>query len=280
MDNAKVKNYIILVLALVNIFLLAIVLTNARQARKAASDRKQALEAVLSDNGIKLSEEADLSDAVLPTLTLKRDTEKEKELVTSLLGECAFSDLGGNVYSYKGKDGGEAKFRGTGEFDILLPSGDVKRGDDPAETAKRVLKKLGLKCSGETPELDGGIGDTTVVLTCAWDGTSVYNARVTFYFTATSLNRISGTRPFDKQTAAAAPSNCPDGITVLMNFLQSVRSTGDVCSEIRGLDMGYFVSSAVSGDCTLHPVWCIRTDSRAYYIDAGTGKSLAFEASA
>ena len=146
------------------------------------------------------------------------------------------------------------------------------------ETAKDVLKKLGLKCSGETPELKGGAGNTTVVLTCAWDGTSVYNARVTFYFTASSLNLISGTRPFDKQTAVTAPGNCPDGTTVLMNFLQSVRSTGNVCSEIRGLDIGYFVSSAVSGDCTLRPVWCIRTDSRAYYIDAGTGKSLTLEA--
>lgn len=280
MDNAKVKNYIILVLVLVNVFLLAIDSTNARQARNAASDRKQALEAVLSDNGIKLSEEADLSDTVLPALTLKRDTAKEKEMLTALLGECAFSDLGGNVYSYRSRDGGEAKFRGTGEFDILLIPGTVKRGSDPVETAKDVLKKLGLKCSGETPEVSGGTADTTVVLTCSWDDASIYNARVTFYFTASSLNLISGTRPFDKQTAVTAPGNCPDGTTVLMIFLQSVRSTGDVCSEIHGLDIGYFVSSAVSGDCTLRPVWCIRTDSRAYYIDAETGKSLTLEASA
>ena len=37
MDNAKVKNYIILVLLLVNVFLLAIVLTNALQERRATA---------------------------------------------------------------------------------------------------------------------------------------------------------------------------------------------------------------------------------------------------
>lgn len=278
MDNAKIKNYIILVLALVNIFLLAIVLTNARQARRAAADRQQALETVLADNGIRLSKDTDLSDAVLPELTLRRDAARESKMVTALLGDCDFSDLGGNVYSYKGKNGGEAKFRGTGEFTILLDANAVKRGTDVAATARSVLKKLGLRYSGETPEVSSSDGDATVTLSCAWEDMPVYNARVTFYFTASSLALISGTRPFDTQTASAAPGSCPDGITVLMNFLQSVRSTGDLCTEIRGLDMGYFVFPSVSGDCTLQPVWCVRTDSHAYYIDAKTGKSLTLEA--
>lgn len=277
MDNAKIKNYIILVLALVNVFLLAIVLTNARQARRAAADRKQALETVLSENGIRLSKDADLSDAVLPELTLRRDAARESKMVTALLGDCNFSDLGGNVYSYRGKNGGEAKFRGTGEFTILLNPNAVGRGANAASTARSVLKKLGLKYSGETPEVSGGSEDTAVTLSCAWEDTPVYNARVTFYFTASGLRLISGTRLFDTQTASAAPGSCPDGITVLMNFLQSIRSTGDVCTEIRNLDMGYFVFSSVSGDCALQPVWCVRTDSHAYYIDAKTGKSLSLE---
>ena len=126
-----------------------------------------------------------------------------------------------------------------------------------------------------------GSGDNEdVTFSCVWSGSTVYNARVTFHFSAGQLCLITGTRLFDTQSARVSLDNCPDGITVLMNFLQSVRSTGDVCTEIRSLELGYFMSSAVSGECTLRPVWCVETDSRAYYIDAETGKSETLDAAA
>lgn len=279
MDKAKVKNFIILLLVLVNVFLLAIVLTNVRQARLAAADRKQALVDVLSQNGIRLSDSVELGQSVPPQLTLRRDAEREQKLVSALLGEAKLSDLGGNVYAYT-NDTGEAKFRGTGEFTVLLEDGSVSAGDSAVETARSLLKELGLRAAADGALTNGSGGDATVTLTCAWDDHPVYNARVAFYFSAGQLRRITGTRLFDTLSASAALSDCPDSVTVLMNFLQSVRSTGDVCTEIRALDIGYFMSSSVSGECTLRPVWCVQTDSRAYYIDAATGKSETLEASA
>ena len=277
MDNARIKNYILIVLALVNVFLLAIVLTNVRQAARAAASRKQALETVLTQNGVTLADGIELAQDVPAQLTLRRDTARETEMVSALLGETDVTDLGGNVYYYKGKNGGEAKFRGTGEFTIL-PAGDIARGSDAVKTAREMLKKLGLTVSSEAAELGGSDGDQTVTLTCAWKDAPVYNARVSFYFTATTLRLITGTRPFDVLYETAAPGACRDGVTVLMDFLQSLRASGGVCSEIRGLDVGYFAGSSVSGDSTLRPTWRVRTESGTYYIDAETGKAQTLEA--
>ena len=77
MDNAKVKNYIILVLLLVNVFLLGIVLTNALQERRATAERKQALSDVLSQNGIRLADGVELTQSVPAQVTLRRDDRPE-----------------------------------------------------------------------------------------------------------------------------------------------------------------------------------------------------------
>lgn len=277
MDKAKVKNYVILVLALVNAFLLAIVLTNVRQASRAASSRKQALETVLAENGIKLSEDVVLSQSVPEQLTLRRDSAQEKKMVSALIGEAQMQDLGGNVSFYKGKNGGEAKFRGTGEFTIL-PASSIARGSDAEKTAKDLLGKLGLTCSSEAAECSGSGSDMSVTLTCAWKDTPVYNARVSFYFSSDKLQLITGTRPFDTLTGTSAVSGSPDSVTILMDFLQSLRSSGNLCTEIRALDIAYFTASSVSGDSTLRPTWCVRTDSGSYYIDAAGGKAKTLEA--
>ena len=277
MENANIKNYILIVLVLVNAFLLAIVLTNVRQASRAAASRKQALETVLAENSIQLADEVNLKQSVPPQLTLRRDTAREKEMVAALLGEADVSDLGGNVYFYKGKNGGEAKFRGTGEFTILLGDGNA-RGDDAAKTARSLLEKLGLTDSGEVAEVTDDSGNETVTFTCAWNDAPVYNARVSFYFTSTKLRLITGTRPFDVLYESAASASSRDGVTVLMDLLQTLRAAGDACAEIRALDVGYFAGSSVSGDSTLSPTWRVRTDSGTYYIDAVTGKAETLEA--
>ena len=236
----------------------------------------EALETVLSERGITLSPGIKLPETVPSLLSLKRDMETEKHMLSALIGSCSVLDQGGNIFFYSGSDG-DAKFRGTGEFEIKLNSGVISKGRDPAAAAKTALKKLGLE-SGDTQPLVTSDGiDTTVVLICSWDGTDIYNARVTFYFTADNLLIISGTRPLDTKSAVKSSANYPDSVTILMNFLESIQQTGHICSEITELKIEYNMSSAVSGNCTLKPVWCITTNSGLYYIDAETGKAENIE---
>lgn len=272
MDKSKVKNFILFVLALVNIFLLFIVISSAKEERDARAYREESLEKVLSDNGITLNPDIELPDTVPPLLSLKRDMDDELDSFRSLIGDCSASGLGGNVYFYDGVDG-KAQSRGTGEFEIMLNSGVITKGKDPVAAAKSALKKLGIECSDIDPEIVVDGESTTVTLCCSWEGVVIYSARIDFYFTSDNLLLISGTRPLDTKNTVSSSENYPDSLTVLMGFLESIRQSGYVCSEINDLRIEYFMYSAVSGYCTLKPVWCIQTNSGPYYIDAETGKT-------
>lgn len=272
MDKSKIKNFIIILLFLVNVFLLTIVISNYTEERQAELYRKEALENVLSENGISINPDIELPESIPPQVSLKRNVESEKKFISSLLGKSSMKDLGGNIYYYYGSNG-EAKFRGTGVFEILLNAGVIPKGNDPIDAAKVALRKLGIEYNGDgsTVETDGG--NTTVTLNCSWNGTPIYNSKISFFFVSEYLMIITGSRPLDKEYVVQSTENYPDSITLLMNFLQTINDTGEVCNEIKDMQIGYFISSAVSGDCTLKPVWCIQTNSKSYYINAQTGEA-------
>ena len=123
MDGAKIKNFILIVLALVNVFLLALVIhdwaADAEIRRQARADVATAFQ----NAGITLA--ADVPwDAQESLYSLRRDSEKEYDLVRTILGSCAVQDLGGNILYYSSQRG-EARFRGAGEFEIMPTSGDI-----------------------------------------------------------------------------------------------------------------------------------------------------------
>ena len=270
MDKARIKNFIIIVLVLVNAFLLLNVISSAKEQWDAQNFRVESLKKVLSDNGITLDSDIELPDSVPPLLSLKRDMEAEYDSFKALIGNCTVLDLGGNVFYYEGIDG-QAKSRGTGDFEMKLNSGVVNKGRDPVYAAKSAMKKLGIECSSAEPVIAVEGENVTVTLCCAWDGVAVYSAKINFYFYSDNLLIISGTRPLQEENTVSSSENYPDAVTVLMGFLESSSQSGYVCSEISDLQVEYSMYSAVSGYCTLKPVWCIQTNSGSYYIDAETG---------
>ncbi len=276
MDKSKIKSFIILLLAIVNIFLLTIVITNARDESIARDYRNAALRNVLNTNGITMSEDTVLPEKMLSSISLSRDLENERQLVSKLIGNCEIIDKGGNIIFYKGVDG-QAIFRGTGAFEILLESDIMLMGSNPINTCEAALKKLGIKYSSKPVEIFSSSGNTSVIMQCAWKGTQIYNAEIRFDFSGNRLLLIYGTRPLDVETTVQTSDTYQDAATILMNFLQHIRDTGEVCSEIKSVDLGYFSSAVVSGSSSLKPMWCIQTDSGKYFLDGRTGKPEKLE---
>ena len=272
MDKSKIKNFIIIVLALVNICLIFIVVSSDIEERKIAAYRTETLVNVLSENGITLNPDINLSESIPPLLSLKRDLDTEKHRISALIGSCFREDKGGNCYYYQGSDG-QANFRGTGEFEISMNSGVIATGNDPVATAKATLKKMNIEASDIEPIVVDDGTTITVTLCCSWDGASIYNEKISFVFTPAYLWLINGTRPLDTINSKQSSESYPDSVTILMNFLKFVNDTGSVCSEIKDLKTEYYMYSAVSENCTLRPVWCIETDSGLYYIDAASGEA-------
>lgn len=279
MDKSRVKNFIIILLALVNLFLLFIVISNGIEESRGRAYRLSALEKVLAENGITLSPEIEIPGTIPPLLSLKRDLDAERKRLSALIGSCQVADQGGNAYFYDGTDG-QARSRGTGEFEMKLNSGVISKGKDPVATAKSAMKKLGIECADIAPIVTENGSEVTVTLYCAQNGTPVRNAQISFVFAADNLLLVTGTRPLEEKSAAQSSESYPDGVTVLMNFFNSISQTGKVCSEINGLTIEYYMYSAVSGNCTLEPVWSIQTNVGTYYIDAATGKSETIQGAA
>lgn len=272
MDKSKIKNFIIILLALVNVFLLAIVISGAREKREADASRKEALENVLAEKGLTLNPDIALPDNVPSLLSLQRDMDTENRRISALIGKCSPADQGGNSYFYDAPDG-QATFRGTGEFEIKLKSGVISKGRNPVDAAKSVLKKMGLECSNINPIVEDDGGNTKVTLYCSWDKTAIYNAKIIFDFTSDYLWLVSGIRPLDLEHLVQSSEDYPDSVTIIMNFLEYISDTGYVCNEITNLKIEYSMNSTVSGNCVLKPVWCVETNSGSYYIDAQTGKA-------
>ena len=106
---------------------------------------------------------------------------------------------------------------------------------------------------------------------CSCEGLPVYNAVLQFEFSDSSLSMISGTRLFDNLTKSTESSGM-DSVSVLLRFIEIVRSEGFICSQINSVEPGYLMSVTRSGEAELAPVWRIETDAGALMIDAETGK--------
>lgn len=105
MEWPKLKNIIILILLLVNVFLLIMV---GAQERDSAQHREQTITdavSVLERNGIRLDRTRVPEELDLTPMTVERDQESEAALAAALLGECTASDLGSGRYAYQGKQG-------------------------------------------------------------------------------------------------------------------------------------------------------------------------------
>lgn len=273
MSSSKIKNIILLVLLCVNAVLLILV---ASDRARAAADAREALNgavAVLESRGIAVSADASLRDDALPVRTVTRDLDAEKRSAVRVLGHVTVQDQGGYILFYNGEKG-QAVFRGTGVFEILMNEGEVPTGSDAVATARAFLRRLGLSAvrGSGSAESDVSDGSGTVRLRCRTGGTEVLGCQVTFTFTNGSLLLVVGTRPLEVSSSAASAQTPLDVPTVLMRFLSIVTEGGRVCSELQDLELCYMQTATVSGTGTLTPVWRVTTDTGEFYINGLTGK--------
>lgn len=269
MDTGKIKNFIIIVLALVNLFLLA--LYGAVRGNELAMERATytQLRTLYEKSGITLPADLDITLKAPVGQGLIRDLTAERNMVQAVLGTCSVTEQRGNIYAYSGPDG-QASFRGTGEFDMLLAYGVADGSRGKVQAARNILKKMGIE-PGEfvSEEVDGE--QTAVTLDCKFQGSEVYNARVRFLFSGDSLMIVDGKRVFDT-AAAVSEIQTIDAGTALVRFLKESAEAGHVCTDVLSISAGYTMSVTVSGDCILSPVWHIRTNTGEYTLNAETGK--------
>ena len=268
MDGTRVKNIIIGLLVLVNLFLLAMFLRDKAESAEVRREAQKQVSAVLADSGISLLSDVPW-DAEPMSCSLCRDLSAEQKMTASVLGRCHVQDLGGNILFYKSEKG-EARFRGTGEFQIMPYMGEVAGGSDQVNTAVAILRKMGIESDPETATVERGGETTTITLTCMFRGENVYNCKVGFLFSSEYLLMIDGRRPMEY--SAEQPAEALDAATMLLHYVSELRTGGLICSEIRSVELGWLMSASASGDGTMTPFWKIETDVGQNYLNGLTGK--------
>ncbi|NCB51570.1 MAG: hypothetical protein EOM54_06790 [Clostridia bacterium] len=272
MDNSKIKNLIILILLIVNVFLLAVMGVDKVRNDRIRKEAVEGVVSIMASKGIEVSDDVNLSFAGLDVLSAARDLKAEKRRISAVLGKVSVDDLGANILYYQGEYG-QAEFRGSGSFDILMNEGAVSVDSDAEATARNFLKKLGISAmKGEnSAEVDFSDGAGTVVLSCRSGQTEIINCKVTFTFQRSSLIVVTGTRPLDDVSADVSGDEL-DFPTVLMHFMDIVSSSGHIFSELKDAELCYMQNASVSGTGVLTPVWRLVTDAGEFYINGLTGK--------
>lgn len=268
MEWSKLKNIILIILLITNLFLLGLVgLQEWNASRHRIQAREDALK-VVERSGIRMKEEALPEDRLLPVATVERDRGEEAKLLTPLLGEVTETALGGGQYFYTGEKG-EAYLRNRGDFTVSLPSGAYPLEGEMREHAVNTLSLMGFQgvvadCVG-----DGEAGKVTLVQ--MWNQVEVHTCQVTALYEGGSLVSITGNRI--NGTPVSGGGVELSAVTGLLRFLEKFGDTGDVCSEVLAMRAGYQLSASLSDSSVLVPVWYVLTDTGSYLLDM-TGNQL------
>ena len=266
MEWPKLKNIILIILALTNLCLLVFVVQ--RELRDGQLQRQARQEAIqfLEDRGVSVEEEQAPQSMELWPQTVERDLEQESELAASLLGgEVDLEERGAGVYRYSNK-AGFIQFHSDGSFSAVFSPGLFPVREDWEQTCRDVLDKLAFQ--GELLEER----ENALVFRQLWNGYPLFTQQVTLEIEDDSLTAMTSGRRLVGTPVENASQQPITVVTALIDFLNALNTLGDVCSRIDAITPGYIAITSLSGPMALTPVWQITTDTGAYQLDLLTGE--------
>lgn len=269
MSWTKLKNIIILILLLFNLFLLLLILgQQLRSDRYEADTLTQTLEA-LARHGITVEESGLPEQTDTPPLSVVCSSADQAEAARSLLNDGSpVLSADGALTVYRSPSG-SVSFRSSGEFSASLP---LPQTESSAETLLTgFLDQLGLSAWSHTTSVSpvNGIRSVSVSAIPLLNGVPVFNASITLTQTDGAPLTLAGWLPGPAvpTTRQETPITLP---TALVSVLEYVLDRGIVCRSIARITPGYTASS-LADSLRLTPCWLVETDTANYYVDALTG---------
>ncbi len=263
MKTSRLKNIVIAILALVNFFLLALLVGRNVQERSVRSRTEKELVRLYAAGGVELP--AVLIPRETPHLAAvdpARNRNAEAAFAERLLGACAAEDVGGGIYRYRGERGA-CLFRSSGSLEATL-----ERPVGNRETFyENLFSAYGYAALFSDVQSDG---TGTVAAVRMLPGGMVFNARLLLRFYRGSLISVVGSFVPDVETGEG--SEGMDGVTALVRFFDYSKSSGEVYTAVTDVRSGYLLQSTASAAQRLIPAWCVTTDVNQYYVNMTTGE--------
>ena len=125
MESSRLKNIIILILLLVNVFLLASLVSRRMSQASAQRQAAQQLTDLFASAGVTLDPDVISKSSVPPTLSLSRSDDEDRKVAAFFLGDALIqSDDAGDSHAYDSSFGtGSGVFRSNGSFDLVHTGG-------------------------------------------------------------------------------------------------------------------------------------------------------------
>ncbi|MEG1683197.1 MAG: hypothetical protein RR092_07105, partial [Oscillospiraceae bacterium] len=243
METFRLKNIILVILALVNVFLLASLLSRQSAERSAYQEAVSQLSQLFQGDGIELRTDRIPKETPHGVMTLTRDTAAEGELAAALLGdEVTYTDQGGGVSLYTSSIG-TALFRLAGDFDatLSLPL------EQPEAYCAKLCRRFGY--GDLTVDLQDGFG--TLCATRYFADKPVVNATLTFTLVSHVLVSVSGRQL--PEGGVESDTGCLSALSALTRFQQSLDETGAICSVVLDMEPGYLLQSTPAVPLSLVP---------------------------
>ena len=262
MDRCRLKNTIILILLLINVFLLGSMAYRSTAARSAHNQAGEQLVELFAADGLELDPGAIPVETPPPGCVLARDTALERSAAVYLLGGGLVHSERGGVYSYSGSKGA-ALFRENGDFEAAgtLASSE---GEEFCERFFRDFHYADL-----TTQLDGD-GSGTITACRKYGGLTVFNCAVTFTLDQGAVTGASGTL-LPETAAGSTETDLLSAQAALIAFQSMRRETGAVASSVAEMHLCYELQSSTAAPMSLVPAWCIVTDTVNYYVNCASG---------
>lgn len=263
---SKLKNVIIALLLLTNLFLLALVLSERVVGDNQELQARQTAITFLQERGILISESVVPREFELESQQMIWDRSGERGYGEALLGTVAEESLGGEIVRYYNGQG-ELRFHGNGEFygnfvAEAFPCALENQGSYGAE----LLKTLGISVQLVEEDLSSQI----FIYVQELAGVPLLGCEVILRFEGDYLaeivqgKRLAGTFQLREEDTLSVA-------TALMQFYQGLQQWGEDCGEILEIRASYIVTTALSSPAYLTPAWNLVTEEGEYFLNGTTG---------
>lgn len=263
MERYRLKNIIILILVLLNIFLAASLLTQKITEHNTQKTAAEQLSALFAADGMQLNPDIVSSDIPPSSCIISRDTALETRVAEQILGEAASPvDQGGGITIYNAS-AGTVQFRSSGSFDALL--------DTPIPEGNRFCTSFCKTFSYSAPLFDlDEYGSGSATAQQQLNHLAIYNSTVTFTLDKGQLVAVNGILVPENGTPVIQEQAPFSAIAALTAFQQSRQETGSVVSAILNMRLCWELQSS-SGSLMLYPVWRISTNTANFYVNCISG---------
>lgn len=267
---SKLKNLILAVLLLTNLFLLGLVLSEAVE--------EDSLELEALSNAIAFLEQRNIQ---LPTGDLPRELgilpqqllwsrSEEPSYGEALLGSVEEESLGGEIVRYYNPQG-ELRFHDNGEFYGSFSAGFLPMGEknlqDQGEDLMNTLGYQGIFLES-SPNVADGTGNITFLQTL--DQIPLLDCETTLRYEDGFLREITQGKRLEGEFSPRGEERYLLS-TALMQFYQGLLALELTCEEILNISPCYLVSTPLSSPAQLTPAWYFSTSEGDFVLDATTG---------